>query len=246
MDAVLVPVTLISVMAALIAGGLAWRLARHERRRSDARVAALAAELTALERTERPRPAAAVAAPDPIERPLRMAPDPGGGRTELFATAQDPPQSRGRMTTVVAVGGLVVGVAVAVTYWMNAPTAGAAETHRAAAAAAVPADASLELVSLTHARQGNDWTITGLVQNPAGGAPLEGVAAVALLFDGVGSFVGSGRTPLEVKTLLPGDESPFVISIKAAGRVERYRISFRTGDGQVVRHIDRRTNTPSS
>ena len=242
MDAVLVPVTLISVMAALVSGAVAWRFARDERRRSGARVVALAAEIAALERGDQPSPrmvAATGPAPDPFDPPLRAPADEGTAHADLFATTQQPPPSHGRLASVVAIGAAIVGMVVMVIYWTNAPTAGAGGRQQVTAAS--PVDASLELVSLTHSRQGNDWTITGLVQNPAGGAPAEGVAAVAFLFDADGSFVGSGRTPLEVQRLLPGDASPFSIKSTAAGRVERYRISFRAEDGRIVRHVDRRT-----
>ena len=42
MDTVLVVITLISAMTAIVAVAVAWRLRRHDRERSDARVAALA------------------------------------------------------------------------------------------------------------------------------------------------------------------------------------------------------------
>lgn len=265
MDAVLVPVTVVSMVAALVAGGVAWRLSRSERRRSEARVAALAAEIAALEHGEPhappavplpprpPAPRAEVRSPsrpvvtkmedESFDSPLPRPSEAATSHAELFGTTREAPRARGRLASVVGIGAMVVGLAIAGIYWINAPAAGVAEASRPSAS---DTDTPLELVSLKHARQAQDWTITGLVQNPAGGRPVERVAAVAFLFDSDGSFVGSGRTPLEVQMLLPGDESPFIIKIKAAGKVERYRISFRGEDGRIVRHLDRRVGAPAS
>ena len=59
------------------------------------------------------------------------------------------------------------------------------------------------------------------------------------LFDRKGSFVASGRAPLDYQALAPGDESPFVITVPGAADVSRYRVSFREGD-DVLPHVDRR------
>jgi hypothetical protein len=49
------------------------------------------------------------------------------------------------------------------------------------------------------------------------------------------------RTPLDYTALAPGEESPFVIRVPLTGTVERYRIGFRTDDGRVLSHVDRRS-----
>jgi len=81
--------------------------------------------------------------------------------------------------------------------------------------------------------------VTGLVRNPHRGTPLTQAAALVFAFDREGSFVASGRAALDVATLGPGDQSPFVVTLTDLAEVGRYRVSFRTEDG-LVRHIDRR------
>ena len=112
---------------------------------------------------------------------------------------------------------------------------------RTGAPAAAPRDdrAPLELVSMRHARSGEQLTVTGLVRNPDA-APADRVIAVVLVFDRRGDFVASGRAPLEFRTLADGYESPIQVTIPNVVDVGRYRVSFRTEAG-VVRHVDRRT-----
>jgi hypothetical protein len=64
--------------------------------------------------------------------------------------------------------------------------------------------------------------------------------ATAFVFAADGTFLASGRAPLDFSTLAPGDESPFVITIPVKGAVARYRVGFRSEDGQVIGHVDRR------
>jgi hypothetical protein len=94
---------------------------------------------------------------------------------------------------------------------------------------------------MRYQRQGTTLTVSGLVKNPAGGAAVNSVTAVVFAFDRNGSFVASGRSPLDFSALAPGDESPFVVNVPNVSDVARYRVTFRSGNG-VVRHIDRRTN----
>lgn len=99
--------------------------------------------------------------------------------------------------------------------------------------------AALELVSMRHAREGRTLTVTGLVRNPAAGAPLSGVAALVFAFDRGGEFVASGRGALELPVLQPGEEAPFAVTVTDLPDVGRYRVSFRTQAGP-LRHVDRR------
>lgn len=117
-------------------------------------------------------------------------------------------------------------------------------THVTAAVAAAPATtAPLELLSLRHERRGGRLAVTGLVRNPAAGAPMEKLNAVVFLFDQGGNFLSSARSDIDYVKLTPGDESPFVITVDAPATVARYRVSFRTDTG-VVPHIDRRGQDP--
>ena len=62
-----------------------------------------------------------------------------------------------------------------------------------------------------------------------------------MLFDSDGTFLASGRAPLDFTVLRPGDESGFVITVPVKAPVARYRVGFRNEDGHVIGHIDRRT-----
>jgi len=121
-----------------------------------------------------------------------------------------------------------------------ATATGAAAQTGATTAAAV----GLELLSLRDARQPAALTITGLVQNPRGGAALSGVTVTAYAFDDKGSLLASGRAAIDVTALAPGDESPFVVSVPVTDAVARYRIGFRGEDGRVIAHVDKRQQAP--
>jgi hypothetical protein len=215
-DSVLFALTIVSVLAAVACGAFSWRLLRDERGRSDARVAALSAAIDAGEPY------------DPRATPAPMA------VSELF-NPQHSASARGNPMIKVAVGvvmGLVIIVAIAMSG--RGPGDGGG---RAAAAAGRP----LELMSMRHTRAGDTLTVSGLVRNPGNAGRVERVTAVVFAFDRAGTFVASGRAPLDFTTLDAGDESPFVVSIPAVSEVGRYRVTFRTESG-VVRHVDRRAD----
>src|SRR5262249_36526356 len=87
--------------------------------------------------------------------------------------------------------------------------------------------------------EGTTLTVSGLVRNPAGGVPADGVSAVIFVFDRDGGFITSGRAPIDFTSLAPNDESPFKVEVPNVSDVARYRVSFRTSRG-IVRHVDRR------
>jgi hypothetical protein len=99
----------------------------------------------------------------------------------------------------------------------------------------------LELVALRHSRDAQSLTISGLVENPKTGASQSRLVATAFVFGPDGAFLTSSRAPIDISTLAPGDESPFVVTVPVSGEVSRYRIGFRTEDGRVVAHVDKRT-----
>jgi hypothetical protein len=99
----------------------------------------------------------------------------------------------------------------------------------------------LELVSLGHAREVAQLTISGTVRNPSTGAKLEGLTAVVSLLDRAGALVLTKDVPLDYRALNPGEEAPFKVSIPDPGSIARYRVSFRAGS-DVVPHVDRRTD----
>jgi hypothetical protein len=236
MDLTLILVTLLSLALAAVMTTVAWRLTREERRRSDARVAALAAELQGSARTplpaatERSTPRAA------DDLPLNSRPLASG---ELFA-ASTPAGIAWRRAAAALV---VVGVAASLGFVYvesrssSAARAGQAPQKSAARERAVDGVTPLELTALTHERSGRQLTVRGIVGNPATAGDVRDVTAVVFLFDRDGHFMMSGRA--DIDRLAPGAQSPFVVTIADAGDVGRYRVSFRSGD-RIVPHVDRR------
>jgi hypothetical protein len=239
MDTVLTAVAAVALAVAAGMGMLLAKLVREERRRSEARMLALT-EMSA-ERVPptsvAPRAGSVAAAPAWAEemtfRPSPALPD----GPELFAERErTSPWGRrfaviGALATVLLVAGTVI----------VSRSHGSAPAAATATPAAATQTAPLELLSLRYQQQNDQMTITGLLKNPAAGAPLAHVTATAFLFGGDGTFLASGRAPLDYTTLAPGDESPFVITVAVTGAaVARYRVGFRGEDGRVLAHVDRR------
>lgn len=200
---------------AVVLGALLWRAAREERRRSEARVAALA---------------------DAIDGGPSTAAHTLAGRAVLFQ-APERDADGAPVTRLLAVGAALLLVVFAALY-AGGSRGGTPTTTAAAAQAGQP----LELLSLRHAPGQERLTITGLVRNPATApSALSRVTAIVFFFDAQGTFITSARAPLELATLDPGDEAPFSVSVPNEGvAIGRYRVTFRT-DAGLVRHIDRRT-----
>jgi hypothetical protein len=131
---------------------------------------------------------------------------------------------------------LVVAAVAAAAGYALLPTRGGEPGSAGAARTPAP----LELLSLRHTQEKDRLVVTGLVQNPRAGEPLSKIVATAFLFAADGTFLASGRAPLDFSALAPGDESPFVVSVPVTGTVARYRIGFRGEDGRVIAHVDRR------
>ena len=164
--------------------------------------------------------------------------DQGAGRAALFQSASTESASTRRLVPII--GAVIVLLALATIYFVSGQPDANAVTARAAAGAV---NLPLELVSLRQARDGETLTVSGTVRNPSAATDRRQVAAVVFLFDRKGSFVASGRAPLDYQALAPGDESPFVITVSGAADVSRYRVSFREGD-DVLPHVDRREPAP--
>jgi len=263
MEIVLLVVTVVSLVVALVMSVTAWRLARDEKQRSAARVAALSiaaadnaigfqARPAAAEKPlarapwapaplsveSRPRPAGVVTPPVP-ELPLQAAPvarEISHSSGFLGAATEQPAVSGGRQRSLaVAAVVLFVGLLGGLIWMMSDP--------RGTSAAAVGPNSPLELVSLRHERVKEKLAVSGLVRNPSSGEPVERLSAVVFLFDRQGAFVTSAKADVDFLRIGAGDESPFVVSLDAPATVARYRVSFRT-DAGVVPHIDRRGATP--
>jgi hypothetical protein len=100
----------------------------------------------------------------------------------------------------------------------------------------------LELVALEHDRDDDRLVVRGIVRNPSSAATRSNLAAVVLIYAREGSLIASGRAPVAVKTLAPGAETAFVVTLPDAESVDRYRVSFRTED-RIVPHVDRRARS---
>jgi hypothetical protein len=229
MNTILLLVTSLSLILAATMAAAAWRMSRQERRRSQARVAALAADLGF---------------------DLRTDTDAGVGGIELFRLEQ-PAQAGSRFAAVLTIGVFAVATALALivaTSRAGRPVAGplAAQAELPDAglttrSAAEPAP--LELTALTHERDGDGIIVRGVVRNPSTGVDLDRIAAVVFVFTRDGAFLASGRSALGGPVLAPGSETAFVVTVPQATEVGRYRVSFRSDD-RVVAHVDRRDRSP--
>jgi hypothetical protein len=221
-------VTLTSMLLAAIMGAIAWRIGGDERRRSEARIAALAAEIDAEPHLATDRDSRFTTMPDGVP------PD-----SDLFAAAA--PRAGSRWAAVVSAGVLVLGTAAAVIVLSRGASVVGARAASGPAAPITPRPAAgpLELVALGHEREADRLIVRGVVRNPAAGAPLDRLTAVVFLFSRDGGFLTSGHAALEPSTLRPGSDTSFAVTVPGAAGVGRYRVSFRTTDG-IVPHVDRR------
>ena len=254
-------VTGISLALAAGMGVLLARLVRAERLRSDARVqlleelaaggAPVHAEVAPLQDAQVPsflQSTKTVAAPRSesapkvrrtvVDLPLRDEPTAHvevDGVHELFQDEHEPSPWPRRFAVI---GSLAAVLTLALFGWSQMRET----TSSPATQSAVAAEQPLELLSLRHSREGNTLTVTGLVQNPKGAVALSNVQATLFVFGAGGTFITSGRAPLDFTSLTPGDESPFVIRVPVSSDVARYRVGFRGPDDRVVAHVDRRTD----
>ena len=245
MQILLIGITCVALVLTAAMGVLLLRRLREDGRRSDARVAALAAAAGAS--TSSARASASLEPAPHAPRPRAARVDPASDlelrpaateHPEIFAPREQPSPWGARL----AVAGVLATLVLAAAYLVpGSDSVPAPDAAAAPASAADPARGPLELLSLTHARQEGAIVISGLVQNPGTGAPLRDVLATGIAFGAGGEFLASGRAGLDFRTLAPGDESPFVVTIPVTGRVARYRVGFRTDDGEVIAHVDRRS-----
>ncbi len=205
-------VTFFSLALAATMTMVAWRLVREERRRADARVAALSAAIH----------------DEPATETVEFASD----VPELFADAPGTSQSG-------ALGLAFVGaIAVAAAAMAMAGGGPAADDVRAPPQASPPALIQpVALVALTHERMARELTVQGTVRAPA--ALAGQLEAVVMAFDDDGTFVASARTRVE-RGAASDAPARFVVILPDSDTVKRYRVSFRSGD-QVVPHVDERS-----
>lgn len=252
MDTVLLVITLISAATAVVAVASARRLQRHERERSDARVAALAQAAETHGSTDggwtqvagewQWSPSAdgnrdsGLTQPIPNHRSPILESEPQFSSEAFFGTVQREDPSRSRLP-VFAAAALILMLG-GVLFFLNT----SASSDSSATVAQVSHSEPLELVALGHARETTTLTISGTVRNPSSGAKVEGLTAVISLLDRTGALVSTKDVPLDYRALQPGEEAPFKVSIPDPGSIARYRVSFRAG-ADVVPHVDRRVDT---
>ena len=245
-------VTLTAMLLAAMMSTIAWRIAGDEQRRSEARVAALSADIHAAVPVPVPILARAGAArradvsfladaPGSADAGRVQPPPPrhwpsGPAVSDLFVPA--PARSGARAFAMLGGGVLVFGatMALAILAPSHLGRTARAGSRVAPAAAATP---PLELVALGHQRVGDQLTIRGIVRNPSAGAGMDRLMAVVVVLTPEGGFVERSRAAVEAQALQPGDESTFKVTVPRAGDVGRYRVSFSAGD-RIVSHVDRR------
>jgi hypothetical protein len=246
-----VDVILISVTAVALAltAGMAIVVAtmlRDERARSDARVAAL----SAMTREDQvPLPASQAQKAAPVVLPSAVQPRENSTSSDdleirpvavqdsaLFALPAQPSPWGARL-------GVIAAILVATALAGGAIMIRSSHAQKSGTlVAAQPASEAppLELLALSQSQEGDRIVISGLVQNPRNAGPRTHVVATAFVFGPGGAFLSSGRAPIDFTTLTPGEESRFVVSVPVNAAVARYRIGFRTEDGQVLPHVDKR------
>ena len=241
MEIILLALTLISLTVAIAVSVFAWQLMRADRLRSEARIAALAADIGDEDRTVATTDTEQTAV---TELPLREeAPSPVPLSAGMFGGA--PPAQRGfRLVAAAGAGAVVVaaviGVLVVTSGDREAPAPAAAARDAAPAEAEVAAtNVALELVALGHEREADRLTVRGVVRNGSATTAVGQLTAVVLLFNRDGGFVASGRADVDGAAVAPGAERTFVVSVPTGAEVARYRVSFRR-DEHVVPHVDRR------
>jgi hypothetical protein len=220
------PSLLVVVVSLALAAGMGiilLRMLRNERRRSDARVEALAR----------------MAEPDfhseQVDGPAESW-VPGEAVDGSFEQPEAP--SRWGNRAAIAGGIAILALVVFMIALVRSPSS--SDTATTTSAGTEVASAPLALLALSHTQSAGSLTVSGRVQNPPGGQSLESLTATVFLFGADGSFLTSGRSPLDVQPLGAGDESAFVVNIPVNGSVSRYRVSFRDGAGRAVAHADRR------
>jgi hypothetical protein len=257
MDTILLTVTALSLAMAASMTLIVVKLLRQERARSEARVAALGALASDAAIDPAIRPATPVPRRLDVEpvvsgqpRARRSVPlddleiRPSGsaiaGVSHLFEQANEPSPWGRRLAVIGSLGAVVFAIGFAAVSGRLHPGVSTATASASPGQAAALDTVPLELLSLRHVQEAQRLVISGVVQNPRGGAPLSRVVATAYLFGPDGTFLTSSRAPLDFTTIAPGVECPFVVSVPVAGAVARYRIGFRTDDGRVISHVDRR------
>ena len=207
----LIITTVISLAVAAVMSVVAWRLARDERRRSEARVSALAADIHG------------------------EGPSPVHVSDDFFAEERS--RTPGSPLRALAIGVLVVGSAIALVVFASG-SPGSSVTA-APAATEAPVAPLLELVALGHEREGDRLIVRGVVRYATGTDPAN-LTAVASVLNRQGDIVATGRGLVTgAKPTATGVESSFVVTVPGVSDVSRYRVGFKSNE-RIIAHVDRR------
>lgn len=233
MDTMMLVVVGIALALAVGMAAVAWRLLRGDRERTEARAAML-------------RQLAFEPEPELEDRVFQSPSVPSSFEPAFGATFErTPPPSRRLMAVGVVIVFMAVGAGSVYGIYkpVNDGDAGGSRdsglSRRSSAGAKAGEVPPLELLSLSHRREAEDFVVAGLVQNPQDGSSSS-VMAVVYVFNAQGEYFASGKAALEFGQLAPGAESPFVVRLPKTAGVSRFRVGFRTEDGAVVAHVDRR------
>ena len=222
--------TVLSLIVAAVMSVVAWRLARDERRRSEARVATLAAEIHG------------------------EGPSPVHVSDLFFAEAQA--RTPGNPFRALAIGAVVVGSGIALVVFASgsrgSSVAGpgvaginainAIDLVPAATHATVPAP--LELLALEHERSADRLIVRGVVRYSTR-ADVADLTAVVSVLNHQGDIAASGQAlvtgarPAPFTSGAAGVESSFVVTVPGVTDVSRYRIAFKSNE-RIIAHLDRR------
>jgi len=239
------------IVTGVLISAIAWRYASDARQRDVARAALLRHAATSdswddrLDRLDHLEPLRHLEANPQLDT-IGEVP----AIDTMFAAETRPPAAPKQSWIAVAAVCIVVAlVAATVTARRSdAPqatevvTAPAAKTEAPAPPAVVP----ISLKALTHARErSGDLTVTGTVQNPAGGAALDHLMAVVDAIDGADQVVATVTSGVDAPMLMAGDTTRFVVAIPRADDVARYRVRFRLRDGSAIEHRDARAKKES-
>jgi hypothetical protein len=268
MDMVLLAITIGALGLAIGLAVVGWRLLRHDQGQMSARVEALrslAAEPEPeIADTKTSAPEMPVVVPVFARRATRSSEDPENPENDepsdwdatlgqtlhvadereapMFGTTTSAPMPNRRFLLVTTVAVVMLASAGTV-YAVYRPQPSA--THPNLDGRFVPpGTVPLQLLSLTESTDSDGtFTVTGLVGNPAAGHTAQNVCAVVYLFDRDGRYFASGRAGIDLPSLAPGDQSPFVVKVPNGSAATRYRVGFRQLDGTVVAHVDKRGQT---
>ena len=228
MNVLLLVITGLSVVVACVASAIAWRVVRDERRRSEARVAALT-DAIYEEATQRP-----------VDVGTLLEPRPASGSRYGFVAIG---------VGVVVAAGMTIVFSWADPFRVGDSTGLKGPSHKVESStsahgasrklAGTPTDAPLELIELEHEHDGHRLVVRGLVRNPANGAERNALMAVVLAYSRSGDLLASGRAAVLQSKLSPGEITPFVVGVPGAENINRIRVSFRTAS-RVELHVDRR------